>query len=626
MSLRSCRRWSVLVLAQLAWSASLTCVLTGCNAVPGASPLPQRLSQRLALKGRAHGGQQPVSGATLQLYTAGTSGNGSSAVPMLTSPVLSDADGNFSLTGEYTCASGNDQVYLTASGGNPGLSAGQTNPALLLATALGRCGDLSSSTYITVNEVTTVAAAWALAPFASSPTALGATASNSLGLANAFGNSRLIADPATGLPASLPTGQRLESGKVLALADALAACVNSDGGAGCTPLFSAATPAGGTMPSDTFTAALNIVKNPANHVAGVWNAITPQAPFPPTLTQAPNDWTLSLSLTGGGLAAPTALGLDTVGNVWTTGFSGVVSGFSAQGTPFNSTGFGDGIIGESYGIAIDAADNVWVSSQKLPRHAPTRGGLVKLLGASSGSAAGTVVTNGGSDYFYDNSLNYPTGLAIDSNGNILIANGSGGSATVYNSAGQPVATSLAAGTAFNPLGVAADAAHNVWIANGGTDTVTLVALDGTLLANPSCCTGVSALALDPLGNVWVADYYGGSVSEVSGAGAVLMQNDTDGGVQTPDALAVDSAGTIWVANQHAQSFTELAGAASASPGTGLSPGSGFGLDSGLQEAVAIAPDRSGNVWIADKNGNALFLFFGLATPTVTPLQPLPSAP
>ena len=105
-----------------------------------------------------------------------------------------------------------------------------------------------------------------------------------------------------------------------------------------------------------------------------------------------------------------------------------------------------------------------------------------------------------------------------------------------------------------------------------------------------------------------------------------MQNDADGGVQTPDAIAVDSAGTVWVANQHAQSFTELAGAASPSPGAGLSPATGFGLDSGLQEAVAIAPDRSGNVWIADKNGNALFLFFGLATPTATPQQSLPSAP
>ena len=46
---------------------------------------------------------------------------------------------------------------------------------------------------------------------------------------------------------------------------------------------------------------MNIVKNPANNVAGVFSAIGPQPPFATTLTQAPNDWTLSLTVTGGGM-------------------------------------------------------------------------------------------------------------------------------------------------------------------------------------------------------------------------------------------------------------------------------------------------------------------------------------
>ena len=48
---------------------------------------------------------------------------------------------------------------------------------------------------------------------------------------------------------------------------------------------------------------MNIVKNPGNNVAGVFSAIGPQPPFATTLSKAPNDWTLSLTVTGGGMLA-----------------------------------------------------------------------------------------------------------------------------------------------------------------------------------------------------------------------------------------------------------------------------------------------------------------------------------
>src|ERR1700756_3837028 len=53
------------------------------------------------LHGRVHGGQQPVVGATVQLYAAGTAGYGSSATPLLTSAVTTDPTGSFSITGDY---------------------------------------------------------------------------------------------------------------------------------------------------------------------------------------------------------------------------------------------------------------------------------------------------------------------------------------------------------------------------------------------------------------------------------------------------------------------------------------------------------------------------------------------
>src|SRR5436305_1978095 len=96
-----------------------------------------------AKQGKVTGGEQPVRGAAIQLYAVGTTGGGSPATPLLTSSVVTDASGGFTLTGLYSCPSATAPVYLTATGGDPGL--GQTIPALALMSALGSCGNLTSS-------------------------------------------------------------------------------------------------------------------------------------------------------------------------------------------------------------------------------------------------------------------------------------------------------------------------------------------------------------------------------------------------------------------------------------------------------------------------------------------------
>src|ERR1700761_8694908 len=102
-------------------------------------------SNGLSLQGRLHGGQQPVVGATIQLYTVGTTGDGSAATPLLTQTVMSDANGGFNLGGGiYSCTSAT-YVYLVATGGQP--SPGVTNSNLAMMAALGPCTSLTSSTF-----------------------------------------------------------------------------------------------------------------------------------------------------------------------------------------------------------------------------------------------------------------------------------------------------------------------------------------------------------------------------------------------------------------------------------------------------------------------------------------------
>lgn len=182
------------------------------------------------VKGTVRGGQVPVASASLQLYAVGTTGDGSAATPLLAQPITSDAAGTFSFTGAYTCPSSSSLVYVTASGGNPGLVAGTNNTASVLIAALGPCGSLPTS--FVVNEVTTVSAIWPLASFMSSPSAIGSSTADVSNLSAAFTLASEFADVTTGLAPgnSIPIGTTIPADEINTLADILSTCVNSGGG------------------------------------------------------------------------------------------------------------------------------------------------------------------------------------------------------------------------------------------------------------------------------------------------------------------------------------------------------------------------------------------------------------
>jgi hypothetical protein len=652
-------------------------LLSGCgvSSVTFESTTPQGHN---VVNGSVYGGQQPISGATVQLYTVGSGGNGSAAVPMVAVSVLTGSDGSFTLSPGgiplYSCTHSTDQVYITASGGNPGLSPSTTNnQAAVMMAALGNCGNLTTGTFIQLNEVTTAAAAWALAPFATSPTTIGASATNatdlagapdngvptnSRGLPNAMLDAQLLANTSTGLAATLPSNLTVEPGKLYALADILSTCVNSDGTVACQPLFSAATPTGGTAPTDIFTAALDIVKNPGQNPGGVFGLLPGNAPFPTVLTEPTNDWTITLSVTGGGINSPAGLDIDRYGNVWVADYTGALSEFSPQGAALspNTTGsgsstiaggYGAGSLAESYGLTVDIAGNVWVTNQQSSPNAP---GSVSKFTGSGAATPGTIVRNGSNTNFYDASLDFPDALSAAPNGDIFIGNNSGNGATLYNVSGSAVApTGLGASDSSAITAVAADSSNGVWLANSAGDTVTHVNSAGAILSDLACCDGANGIAIDSNKNAWITNYFGSSFSVVSSSntaspadavvinGGVLLGSDpvtTEPYTSSPAGIAVDAGQNVWVANYHGQSITSLAGIQSTSAlGTMISPATGYGYPAGDPNVPQIfslpdqiVADASGNVWVSDYGNNKLAMFFGLATPTKMPVSPTPTAP
>jgi hypothetical protein len=293
----STRIFKSLVVPFAAALSVLTVALAGCaNGIGmGGSGTGSTPSPAVHVSGVLHGGQQPVNGSQVYLYAAGTASDGSASRSMLVVPgfVLSGTDGSFSITGKYTCQAG-DQVYVLALGGDAG---GGPNSAIAMMAALGPCSALTSNTFISVNEVTTVAAVYALAPFMTGPTNVGALPANANALAAAFASSRNMVDTTTGVaPAVSAVGSGIvPQAAINSLANSLAACINSaSGGGSCSTLFTDATVSGST-PDNTVQATLNVAKNPTQNATNIYNLGSPQSPFQPSLQSAPASFALSVA-------------------------------------------------------------------------------------------------------------------------------------------------------------------------------------------------------------------------------------------------------------------------------------------------------------------------------------------
>jgi len=592
--------------------------LAGC----GVSTSPPTNQPGVALQGRVYGGQQPVSGASILLYAAGSTGAGAGAINLLAPHVVTtNTSGYFSITGDYVCPTATTQVYVVAQSGNPGLASGKNNPALVMMAALGNCGDVTSSTNIVVNEVTTVASAWALSQFMGAGAIVGSTATNTAGLQNAFAVANNLVDTSTGgAPGTaLPNGALTESAKLYTLANILAGCVDSDGGAACAPLFAAATTPVG-VPANTLDAALNIVRHPANNVLALFNIVASGGPFQPALSTQPHDWTMSITYGGcasgcGGLNLPGSLAIDSGGNVLVANyFGGVVSKFSPAGVPASATGFPGIGLDQSYGIAIDGSDNAWVANEQSVTAANNH----HFGSISEFSAAGAELSGAG---YIGGGVYYPQAVAADSTGAIWVADYGSSAATLLAKDGSAVSGSSGYASGALPFtsAVALDASHNAWFAvQAGA---VRVAPAGIVDSFP-CCTDPAGIAIDLSGNIWIADYSASAVIELTPAGSVAHRTILSGGNAGPQGIAIDGAGNVWAANYFGESLAKLAGSTAAV----VSPTLGYGLDAPLSEPYGLAIDASGNLWLSNAGANTLTQFVGLASPIKTPLLGPPVQP
>jgi hypothetical protein len=600
--------------------------LSGCSVAPFTTPVKTSSVSGAAIQGRVFGGQNPISGAKVYLYAVGSGGYGGSSTSLLSSPgfVTTDSNGNFSISGEYNCGT-NQQVYVYAKGGNPGLPAGTNNTAAGLLAGLGQCSTLlsesSSFPFIYVNEVSTIATAYALAGYATDATDISSSGSAlaATGVANTMAAIPNLETLSTGVALlTTPAGNgAVPQAEINTLANILAACINTSGsvasGQPCYKLFTNALLGGttGTQPTDTATAAINIAHNPGANIAALYALQTGSATFQPMLSVVPNDFTIALSFTGGGLSEPYQIAIDGSGNVWETDIASV-SEFNALGSPISgSSGFTGGGLQSPSGIAIDGSGNAWVADASTTR-------------ISEFNSSGLPVS--GSSGFTGGGLDNPTAIAISGSGDVWVANLGGNSVSEFNSSGSPLSGSGYAGGGLNtPEAIAVDGSGDVWIANEGNNSISELGSGGSPISGSSGFTGGGlngpwAIAIDGSGDAWVANVDDNSISAFGSGGSPISGTSgfTGGGLDGPASIAVDGSGRIWTAsgNNNAtcpyNTISEFAAS-----GTAISDANGYCYPVAGYYLEYLAVDGSGNVWVTTPG--SILEFVGVATPVVTPI-------
>ena len=618
--------------------------LSGCLSTQIGSRTEVNPVQGAALQGKVHGGENPIVGAKVYLYAANTSGFGSASVSLLDSPgyVTTDSNGSFSITSDYTCPAASSQVYIYAVGGNPGLAQGTNNLSAGMLAGLGSCGSLKSSTAVIVNEVSTIATAYAIAGYAVDATHVSSSGSTLAltGIANAFAAIPNLEQVTTAAGvtsylgvanATTPAGNgTVPQAEINTLANILAACTNSTGtvtgptnATPCYTLFTNAMSGGttGTQPTDTATAAINIAHNPGATTIGSLQSANP--PFQPVTSQLV-DFTISIDYNGGGLNWPYAMAVDESGNVWVTNYSGNnVSEFSAIGVPLSgSSGYSGGGLLFANAIAIDSSGNAWVPS--------SASGQVARI--TEFNPSGEVLS--GASGYTGSSIIAPSSIAFDASGNAWVANNNFlNNISEFNSAGTPISgtTGYRGGGLDEPVAVAIDTSGDAWIANGYSyGGLTEFSPNGTVLSCTGTCPVISddasGIAIDASGDVWVLNIGYSSVSEVSSAGVRISQpmGYQNAGLYIPRGIAIDGAGNVWVANEGPIDSLCLGG----NPCGSLSEYSSSGLpitlgrgylgagQTGLFYGMSI--DGSGNVWVSS-NAGYIVEYVGAAAPVVTPI-------
>jgi RHS repeat-associated protein len=306
------------------------------------------------------------------------------------------------------------------------------------------------------------------------------------------------------------------------------------------------------------------------------------------------------------------------------------------------------------GAVVDALGNVYVTdvgNERIRKISPS--GTVSTFAGNgtpgSGNGTGTSAT------FY-----HPVGMCIDAAGNIYVADEdnnmirkmtpAGVVTTIAGQTGSGYVDGASSVAKFNlPCGVAVDASGNVYVADYNNNVIRKVTAAGTVstfagsgAVGSANGTGTSAsfnhpfsVAIDGLGNLYVADRLNNMIRMITPAGVVstlagqAAAGYADGTGSTakfnlPTSLIADKLGNVYVAdetNNRIRKIVVATGVVSTLAGTGATgSAAGLGSASTFYNPFGITIDSSNTLYVCDDGNNMVRKI--ISTPyTITPSLP-----
>lgn len=604
--------------------------------------------------------------------------------PVVLGTAMTRRSGTFTLRYRSSASPGGVR-YLTAARPGRAAEAGYPVPvsSYRLATVLGAGPPPARAT---LNERTTVAAAYAMAQFFDGGRIVG----ENPGLRNAAAMTTNLVHAGNGGLSSVlrgfPNGRSTATLATFnSLANLTALCRRPSGR--CAQLLALSGQPGGDQAADTLSGLVQLARNPwhsSRHLFALSRS-APQA-YRPALGggERPDAWTLALRFEGAPetMNGPGNFAIDASGSLWVLNnyeySRNVKAGpcgsekllrFTPTGRAFPGSPYeGGGVNGAGFGISFDPAGRLWLGNFGFAAKGcerPPPSDSVSLF-RPDGEALSPDASGSSGGGFTAGEISWPQGTVSDRAGNIWIANCGNDSVTRYPNGVPLPNTNLGAVGLQRPFGIAVNASGTAFVASNGNSSVVVLGPDGRpTAASPVTGSGLDrplGIAVDSRGYVWIANSakivppckggsltieggpQQGSVTLLGPDGTPARRRPIEGaGLLTPWGVAIDGDDIVWVANFSGQRLSQLCGTRPrrCPPGkrrTGASispPRSGYGFD-GLVRNTGVAIDPSGNVWLANNwkqaafqtnpGGYQIVVYLGLAEPIKTPLIGPPQRP
>ncbi len=281
------------------------------------------------------------------------------------------------------------------------------------------------------------------------------------------------------------------------------------------------------------------------------------------------------------------------------------------------------------GVAVDAMGNIFIAGgNAIQKVDAATGILITVAGTGTGG-------NNGDGGQATNAQLEPSDVAIDIHGNIYVADW-------YNKVIRKINTlgiiSSIASNQVAPNGIALDASNNIYTANDG-NYIAKINTSGIVShiagisgfgysgdggpATAATLNNPTGVALDSKGNIYIADNANnrvrmintsGIISTVAGNGNYLHNGDgghaTAASIWNPSDVSVDATGNLFICSSGSSCIrmVNTLGIIFTIAGDtiyGYTGDGGPATAAELEEPWGITLDASGNLYIADVNGNCI---------------------